>query len=195
MSAADVLEKVTGMGVAIHVSGRDLILEPASKLPANLAAAIRQNKAGLLALVTLLGRLQAGQRWLTEQYGRWLDGGSDAASDEEFSKALGGWDALEKGLRGLGYLGCVCGPGQHCPEDAPVRCDSCVGPRSYPSVSSCLICGQSVPRRPGMVYLVNGVRHENCRFQSQPELSGMPPPPGGSTKQEVRRFKLGRIKS
>ena len=75
----------------------------------------------------LLQRLMAGVRWMDAQHQAWIDGKPDAATDERFSTALEGWDFLERKLRHeYGYEGCIFGPGQHCPEDAPVRCDACV---------------------------------------------------------------------
>ena len=76
----------------------------------------------------LLSRLQAGSRWLTAQHQAWLDDKEDAASDERVSVALDGWDEMERSLRLVyDYEGCVFGPDQRCPEDAPVTCDFCVG--------------------------------------------------------------------
>jgi hypothetical protein len=72
-------------------------------------------------------RLRVGQQWLTREYQRWLVGDPQAATDERFSRALAGWDALERILRQLyEYQGCIFGPAQSCPEDAPVQCDGCL---------------------------------------------------------------------
>jgi hypothetical protein len=75
----------------------------------------------------LLSRLRAGSQWLTAQHQAWLDSKPDAASDERFSVALAAWGEMERSLRLVfGYEGCVFGPDQRCPYDAPVICDSCV---------------------------------------------------------------------
>jgi hypothetical protein len=96
---------------------------------------IRQRKAEIMALLfqpnaesdKLLSRLRAGTEWLTAQHKSWLDGNPYAESDERFSAAVEGWDLLERKLRQeFGYEGCIFGPDQRCPEDAPVRCDACV---------------------------------------------------------------------
>jgi hypothetical protein len=73
----------------------------------------------------LQGRLQRGQAWLAEQHGRWLAGDLQAVSDEEFSRALAGWDSLERQLRSLGYGSCICGP-ERCPADTVATCDACI---------------------------------------------------------------------
>lgn len=76
--------------------------------------------------LTILSRLRAGQRWLTNQHRLWLGDDSAAASDEEFSRALAAWDALERVFRCTGYTGCIWGADKHCSEDGPVVCDGCV---------------------------------------------------------------------
>ena len=74
----------------------------------------------------LLFQLQTGSRWLTLQYQAWLDHERDAANDEEFSVVLATWTELEQELRESGYQACIYGAQQRCPQNAPVRCDSCV---------------------------------------------------------------------
>jgi hypothetical protein len=72
----------------------------------------------------LLSRLQSGSHWLTAQPQAWLEGRPDAASDERFSVALAAWTEMERSLRLVfGYEGCVFGPDQRCPDEAPVVCD------------------------------------------------------------------------
>ena len=81
----------------------------------------------------LLQRLMAGIRWMEHQHRAWLNGQPGAETDKRFSVVLEGWDLLEKKLRQeYGYEGCVLGPDQRCPEEAPVRCDSCVAAISQP---------------------------------------------------------------
>ena len=75
----------------------------------------------------LLRRLRAGQRWLTEQHRLWLADDPKAATDERFSWSLAAWDAMEQVFRCSGYTGCIWGPDGHCPDDAPVICDGCLG--------------------------------------------------------------------
>ena len=76
----------------------------------------------------LLTRLQAGSDWLTIHHQAWLNGNPNAADDERFSKSLAAWGEMERSLRLVyGYEGCIFGPDQRCPEDAPVRCDFCIG--------------------------------------------------------------------
>jgi hypothetical protein len=75
----------------------------------------------------LLSRLQSGSHWLTAQHQAWLEGKPDAANDERFSVALAAWTEMERSLRQVfGYEGCICGPDQRCPEDAPVTCNFCM---------------------------------------------------------------------
>jgi hypothetical protein len=74
----------------------------------------------------LLSRLQAGSQWLTAQHQAWLDDRPEAANDERFSVALAAWSEMERSLRLVfRYEGCVFGPDQRCPDDAPIRCDAC----------------------------------------------------------------------
>jgi hypothetical protein len=70
-------------------------------------------------------RLQVGQQWLAREYQRSLVGDPKAASDERFSRALAGWDALERVYRCARPSGCIWGPGRSCPADAVGTCDSC----------------------------------------------------------------------
>ena len=72
-------------------------------------------------------RLQVGQQWLTTEHQRWLAEDPQVASDERFSRALAGWDALERVFRSSDYAGCIWGPGKACPEETVVLCDGCVG--------------------------------------------------------------------
>jgi hypothetical protein len=74
----------------------------------------------------LLDRLRKGLEWLTAQHQAWDNGDPDATSDKAFSAALAAWTEMEQSLRAVFDLeGCVLGPDQQCPEDAPVRCDAC----------------------------------------------------------------------
>ena len=135
MLAAEILDTFKKLGITARVSGDKLIVEPGSKLLPDLKPEIRQRKAEIMALLfqpnaesdKLLSRLRAGTEWLTAQHKSWLDGNPYAESDERFSAAVEGWDLLERKLRQeFGYEGCIFGPDQRCPEDAPVRCDACV---------------------------------------------------------------------
>ena len=78
----------------------------------------------------LLERLRKGSAWLREQDQHYFDGGHEqAASDELFGKMWALWSDLELALRHVhGYEGCMLGPGEHCPEEGPVRCRACGGP-------------------------------------------------------------------
>ena len=77
----------------------------------------------------ILSRLRDGILWLTKQHKAWLDGDPDAVSHEAFSKALAGWDTMERELRELGYRDCLFfDSGERCPEDGPVLCEACVKP-------------------------------------------------------------------
>ena len=74
-----------------------------------------------------LSRLRGGSEWLTASHLAWVGGKPNAATDERVSTALAAWDELERDLRSaFGYEGCIFGPGERCPKDAPVSCDSCV---------------------------------------------------------------------
>lgn len=75
----------------------------------------------------LRARLQVGQQWLTREQQRSFLGDSQAATDERFSQALAGWDALERVYRCARPSGCIWEPGKTCSEDAVVLCDGCVG--------------------------------------------------------------------
>ena len=81
----------------------------------------------MMNIERLGGRLQVGQQWLARQHGRWLADDPQAATNGQFSRALAGWDALERVFRSTGYTGCIWGQGKSCPEESVVRCDGCVG--------------------------------------------------------------------
>ena len=72
-------------------------------------------------------RLQVGQQWLGREYQRWLAGDPKAVTAERFSRALAGWDALERVFRCARPSGCIWAPDRSCPEDAVALCDGCVG--------------------------------------------------------------------
>ena len=79
-------------------------------------------------------RLQVGQQWLGREHGLWLAGDPKAASDERFSRALAGWDALERVYRCARPSGCIWAPDRACPEDAVALCDGCRGGVESPSL-------------------------------------------------------------
>ena len=72
-------------------------------------------------------RLQLGQQWLGREHQRWLVGDPKAVTDERFSRALVGWDALERVYRCAQPSGCIWVAVKSCYEDAVVLCDGCVG--------------------------------------------------------------------
>jgi len=79
------------------------------------------------ATAALVQRLRDGQAWLTDQHHLFLADDPCAADGTSFSRALAGWDALEQDLRQkFGFSGCIRGPDQACPGDAPARCSACV---------------------------------------------------------------------
>jgi hypothetical protein len=82
-------------------------------------------------------RLQVGQQWLAKEHQRRVVGDPQAATDERFSRALAGWDALERVYRCARPRGCIWGPGRSCPGDAVGVCDSCVAhPKLVPEVEN-----------------------------------------------------------
>ena len=48
MDAIEVLDRLHDLGVTVQINGPKVRLEPASKVPADLLAAVRQNKAGII---------------------------------------------------------------------------------------------------------------------------------------------------
>ena len=48
MNAIEVLARLHDLGVTVQINGPKVRLEPASKVPADLLAAVRQNKAGII---------------------------------------------------------------------------------------------------------------------------------------------------
>ena len=76
------------------------------------------------SLPALLHRLRVGSRWLTgrdeelDRLGQTYSG--------KFARMLDVWYGLDAGLRAVhGYVHCVFGEGQSCPEDAAVFCQAC----------------------------------------------------------------------
>jgi hypothetical protein len=76
----------------------------------------------------LLSRLQCGSRYLTWQLESRLDGNDEANSKERFETCLASWVLMDQALRDVyGYEGCIFGPGEICPSEAPTRCQACNG--------------------------------------------------------------------
>ncbi|HZA21525.1 MAG TPA: hypothetical protein VFA32_02800 [Dehalococcoidia bacterium] len=89
---------------------------------------VRLARMGELDESILLKRLVNGQHWLRQEHEKWSADSPDAATDEAFQKALDGWVVMEADLRQRhGYRGCIHGEDLHCPVDAAVTCDFCVG--------------------------------------------------------------------
>jgi hypothetical protein len=87
---------------------------------------VRLVRAGELSEETLLERLCNGRRWLTQEHEKWANASPDAATDENFQKALDGWVAREMQLREQhGHLECIHSPGRKCPVAAIVNCTAC----------------------------------------------------------------------
>jgi len=155
MDAADVLEKLVSLGVSVTPTERNTLwLEPASAIPPDLVEEVRRHKLAIIAhlrqepdtqladsytvkdsrgLANTLRRLHKGMEWLTE-----VDKRLRAIQDRDkrlvarFLEALDLWDNLDKMVRELYHFeGCVLGPGQRCPDDAPVACRYC-GSRNRP---------------------------------------------------------------
>lgn len=118
-----------------------MLVEPRKLIPADLVPEIRQSKSEIIELIAqtalagkltadgeqILSQLKAGSRLLTEAHLAWVSEEPNSPADEKFSIALAAWDLLERKLRTeFRYEGCVYGPGQRCPTDAPVMCDACV---------------------------------------------------------------------
>lgn len=78
------------------------------------------------ATTNLLVRLQAGSKWLISQHQQFRSGATTAVSDERFAASLDLFWAEEQTLRRIyGFEGCVFGPGEACPKDAPIPCEGC----------------------------------------------------------------------
>ena len=132
MDATAVMDRLSELGVVATATGDKLLLEPGSKVPPDLLVQVKEHKVEILTTLqrqsdNLLTRLQAGTKWLTHQHEQWLSNAPTAVNDERFSASLNLWWAIEQTVRQVyGYEGCVLGPGEHCPESAPVTCDSCM---------------------------------------------------------------------
>ena len=141
MQATEILEALQEAGATARVDGSNLLVEPRKCVPAALVPEIKEHKAEIMqhiAKTALPGRLDsdaeqtllrllAGSRWISAAHNAWVEGKPDAPTDERFSTALAAWDLLERKLRNeFGYEGCVYGPSQQCPKDAPVMCDACM---------------------------------------------------------------------
>ena len=77
--------------------------------------------------VLLIERLRNGSQWLAQEHSLWLSEDPIASADDKFSHALASWTELERVFRCTGYGGCIFGPDQRCPVDAPAKCDGCRG--------------------------------------------------------------------
>jgi hypothetical protein len=65
--AVAVLEKAKALGISVTASGDKLLLEPGSKVPAELVQAIRQHKNEILAILTRPKLVEGTPRWHAEQ--------------------------------------------------------------------------------------------------------------------------------
>ena len=141
MLATEILTILQEAGATARINGTKLLVEPRSLIPAELVPEIRQSKSEIMELIAqtvlagqltpdgeqILSRLKAGSQWLMEAHLSWVSEEPNSPADEKFSIALAAWDLLERKLRTeCRYEGCVYGPGQRCPTDAPVMCDACV---------------------------------------------------------------------
>jgi hypothetical protein len=129
VTALSALGDLWRRGAALSVDRGDILCRSPSPLPEGLRVELRGHKPEILKVLTLMTRLQAGSRWLSEQHAAWLEDQAEMAGEQEFSEALAGWDALERQLRLTGYPYCIFGPGKRCPAGAVATCDDCTGHR------------------------------------------------------------------
>ena len=124
MNAQAVLDRLAKLGVTARADGGDITIQPASKVPSDLKAAVRENKPEILIILAdphhVLARLRAGSEWLADQHQRWMASDSTAADDAEFSRVWNRWWEMDRSLRARhGFAGCVHGPEATCPEGFP----------------------------------------------------------------------------
>jgi len=152
-TAVHIRDWAYSLGVRLRVSDGDVLYAPRRTAPADLVAELHQYKADIVSLLTpipeptrepipadfkhpaktqLITELVKGQGWLARRHEVWclavegqnLD--SMPADDETFSMVMADWFHKETVLRNLfDYSHCVHGEGQHCPVDAPARCQGC----------------------------------------------------------------------
>ena len=142
-SAIEIVDRLQVLGVELVAAGDTLRYRPAQALSSEDLAVLRRHKSEVLArLRTLQGeaesalspegrellvRLRKGAAWLLDHHRLWQDNSPGAAGDALFGKMLHLWADLDEQIRAqYAFKGCVCGPGQKCPEDAPVVCMACV---------------------------------------------------------------------
>jgi hypothetical protein len=65
--AVAVLEKAKALGISVTSSGNKILLEPGSKVPAELVQSIRQHKGEILAILTRPKLVEGTSRWHAEQ--------------------------------------------------------------------------------------------------------------------------------
>ena len=133
MNTTEVLDRLTQLGITARTAGEKLLLEPGSKVPADLMAEVKEHKSDIVSHLrreesaersALLDRLRTGQAWLLDQHQRWQNDDTTAATDAEFSRVWNGWWELDDRLRAEhGFQGCVFGPNGICPEGFP--CQGC----------------------------------------------------------------------
>jgi hypothetical protein len=124
-------------------AGDKLRYRPAQTLSTEDLEALRRYKSEVLARLQalqaeavaalptegreLLTRLRKGAEWLLDHHRLWQDESPGAAGDALFGKMLHLWADLNEQLRAeYAFKGCVRGPGQRCPDDAPVVCMACI---------------------------------------------------------------------
>ena len=153
MTSTEILDRLHDLGVTVQANGLKVRLEPASKVPAELLAQVKEHKPEIIrelrqpygdgqppsqdrqptkepeSLERLITRLKNGHTWLLDQHQKWQAGDSDAESDEEFSRVWNRWWELDQRLRAdHGFQGCVYDPDGTCPEGFP-----CLGCSDLPA--------------------------------------------------------------
>jgi len=136
MRAVDLLERLEILKVSTTLENGELALRPGIKVPDEIIPELKENKAELTLLLSLLERLRAGHAWLLQQYALSFRDDFSEQQRDMFSKGMATWDELEREVRSVhGYSACVFGLEGRCPPDSPVLCDECVGVRAVQNVT------------------------------------------------------------
>lgn len=176
MPATDVLTRLRSLGVTVAVAGDKLSLEPASRIPPELLAAVRECKPELLSLLqrraALSQRLSRGAAWLNTRAAELEQAGTPL--DAAFARAMMGWAGLEDAFRDLGGSGCALADDGPCPPSSDVRCQYCKAALTTEDAYFEALFAKV--QRVGLILLWSDTLQDNVAFvRSEADLPKVPP--------------------
>ena len=126
MLVTEIIRQADELGIDLSVDEGMILYQPKSAATPEFVEALRQNKTTIIDELALLERLIKGQTWLTGCVDDFV-AGTTSATPVTMPEMLDLWVRLEIQLRNeYGYVACIHGNGERCPEDGQVLCDGCI---------------------------------------------------------------------